>query len=75
MRVAGALLLVIGFLLVGLRVVERLTGGFIGTVFIAGRTLVPVYMPLFAVGVAALALGTSILWATRRRETKGAGSR
>ncbi len=75
MRGVGALLLVIGVLLVGLRVVERLTGGFIGTIFIAGLTLVPVYMPLFTVGVVALALGTSILWAQRRRETKGAGSR
>jgi hypothetical protein len=75
MRVAGALLLVVGVLLVGLRVVERLTGGFIGTISVAGLTIVPFYMPLFPVGVVALALGTSILWAQGRRETNGAGSR
>lgn len=72
MRGVGALLLVIGVLLVGLRVVERLTGGFIGTISVAGLTIVPFDMPLFAVGVVALALGTSILWAQRRREAKGA---
>jgi hypothetical protein len=73
MRVAGALLLAIGVLLVGLRVVERLTGGFIGTIYVGGLTIVPFYMPLFAIGVVALALGTGILWARRRVETKLGG--
>ena len=69
MRVLGALLLVIGVLLVGLRVVEHVAGGFIGEASVAGVTFVPFHMPLLAVGLVSFAVGTAILWGRTKLST------
>lgn len=73
MRVLGALLLIIGVLLVGLRVVERVAGGFIGEISAAGLTIVPFHMPIFLAGLVAFALGMAILWTERRHRTQDVG--
>lgn len=62
MRVLGALLLVIGVFLIGLRVVERISGGFIGEVSLAGVTFLPFNMPLLAAGILSFSVGSAILW-------------
>ncbi len=62
MRVLGVLFLVIGVLLIGLRVVEHVAGGFVGMVHIAGVTFSPVDMPLLAFGLVSFGVGTAILW-------------
>jgi len=69
MRVLGALLLVIGGLLAGLRVVEHVAGGFIGEASVAGVTFVPFDMPLAAIGLVSLAVGTAILRGRTKHST------
>jgi hypothetical protein len=59
--------LLIGVLGIGLRVVERVVGGLVGEVFVAGVKFVPSHMPLLAVGIASFAVGTAILWVWPRR--------
>ena len=61
-KAAAVVLLLAGFACLGLRVMERLLGGFVGELSLAGAHVVVPRLPLTALGVAAIGSGCVLLW-------------
>ncbi len=60
-------LLIVGLACVGLRVIERVTGGFVGEAHVFGVHVLVVDLPLVAFGFLAVAIGCVLLvWRSRR---------
>lgn len=70
MRVVGGILLALGLACVGLRLVEYLLGGFVGTARIAGVDIPVFLLPLGTVGALVAVLGAFILWRVRCRRSR-----
>jgi hypothetical protein len=73
MRAVGWILLALGLACVGLRVVEYLLSGLVGTARIAGVDIPVFLLPLGPVGGSMAVLGAFILWRVQRPPSRQGG--